>query len=59
MNFRFSETVSTIIPLIAPLSKDTEPVVKQHLVEQLRYIAKVCIEGSNIHFIPCLVFTDK
>jgi hypothetical protein len=40
---RFAETVATIIPLIAPLSKDTEPVVKQHLVEQLRYLAKVRI----------------
>lgn len=41
----FSETVSTIIPLIAALSKDIEPVVKQHLVEQLRYIAKVLLSS--------------
>lgn len=38
---RFRETVDSIIPLIEPLSKDTEPVVKQHLVEQLRHLAKV------------------
>jgi hypothetical protein len=38
---RFAETVSTIVPLLGPLSKDSEPVVKQHFVEQLRYLAKV------------------
>lgn len=40
-SIRFTKTVATIIPLIEPLSKDAEPVVKQHLVEQLRYLAKV------------------
>lgn len=40
-NYRFRETVDSIIPLIEALSKDTEPVVKQHLVEQLRHLAKV------------------
>lgn len=38
---RFAETVSSIVPLLAPLSKDIEPVVKQHLAEQLKYLAKV------------------
>lgn len=40
---RFNETVATIIPLIGPLSKDVAPVVKQHLVEQLKTLAEVII----------------
>ena len=44
LNFnRFAQTVETIIPLLEPLSKDVEPVVKQHLVEQIKYLAKVRI----------------
>jgi hypothetical protein len=46
MHTRFDETLSTIIPLIEPLSKDVEPVVKQHLVEQLKGLSKV--QGYNI-----------
>lgn len=38
---RFNETVATIIPLVVPLSKDVAPVVKQHLVEQLKSLAEV------------------
>jgi hypothetical protein len=52
LTFRFAETVATIIPLIEPLSKDLEPVVKQHLVEQLRHLAKVpydCCLTVRIH----------
>lgn len=37
----YEETVTNIIPLLEPLSKDTEPVVKQHLVEQMKLLAKV------------------
>jgi hypothetical protein len=37
----FDQFVETIIPLLEPLSKDVEPVVKQHLVEQLKLLAKV------------------
>jgi len=43
----YTESVRTLIPLIEPLSKDTEPVVKQHLVEQLRHIAKFCSETGG------------
>eukprot|EP00598_Pedospumella_elongata_P001916 CAMPEP_0184975594 /NCGR_PEP_ID=MMETSP1098-20130426/6808_1 /TAXON_ID=89044 /ORGANISM="Spumella elongata, Strain CCAP 955/1" /LENGTH=832 /DNA_ID=CAMNT_0027498353 /DNA_START=285 /DNA_END=2783 /DNA_ORIENTATION=+ len=43
----FRETVDSIIPLIEALSKDTEPVVKQHLVEQLRHLAKFCKEAGG------------
>jgi hypothetical protein len=38
---RFPQTVETIIPLLEALSKDVEPVVKQHLVEQIKNLAKV------------------
>lgn len=38
----FDSMVMTIIPLLEPLSKDIEPVVKQHLVEQLKFVAKIC-----------------
>lgn len=38
---RFDKTLETIVPLLEPLSRDNEPVVKQHLVEQLRIFAKV------------------
>lgn len=41
-NIGFAQTVETIIPLLEPLSKDVEPVVKQHLVEQIKYLAKFC-----------------
>lgn len=43
----FEETVRTIVPLIEPLSKDSESVVKQHLVEQLRYLAKFCQDNGD------------
>mmetsp|Transcript_9745 Transcript_9745/g.21862 ORF Transcript_9745/g.21862 Transcript_9745/m.21862 type:complete len:880 (+) Transcript_9745:241-2880(+) len=43
----YAETAASLIPLIGPLSKDVEPVVKQHLVEQLRYIAKFCCEAGG------------
>ena len=39
---RFSESVVHVIPLLEPLSKDGEAVVRQHLVEQLKSLAKVC-----------------
>lgn len=37
----FFDTIHTIIPLLEPLSRDVEAVVKQHLVEQLKTLAKV------------------
>lgn len=37
----FDQFYETIIPLLEPLSKDVEPVVKQHLVEQVKHLAKV------------------
>lgn len=44
----FEQTVETIIPLLDPLSKDMEPVVKQHLVEQVKHIAKfLCSAGGE------------
>eukprot|EP00981_Chlorochromonas_danica_P015712 scaffold14367_cov250-Ochromonas_danica.AAC.8 len=36
----FQQTVATIVPLLDALAKDGEPVVKQHLVEQLKHLAK-------------------
>jgi len=44
----FDETLATIIPLVEPLSKDVEPVVKQHLVEQVKYLAKYCKEFGGV-----------
>lgn len=37
----------TIIPLLESLSKDQEAVVKQHLVEQLKILAKFCVEEGG------------
>ncbi len=46
--------VATIIPLIQSLSKDVEPVVKQHLVEQLKGLAKVwCLMRGSYSFNHC------
>ncbi len=39
----YKETAATLLPLLEPLSKDVEPVVKQHLVEQLKALAKFCV----------------
>lgn len=46
-NIGFDKTVETIVPLLEPLSKDSEPVVKQHLVEQLRMFAKFCCSSGG------------
>lgn len=44
--------METIVPLLDALSKDVEPVVKQHLVEQIKYLAKVKVflEDSDFPF---------
>lgn len=44
---RFQQTVATIVPLLDALSKDSEPVVKQHLVEQLKHLAKFFFEKGG------------
>eukprot|EP01038_Epipyxis_sp_PR26KG_P007407 gene7407-10096_t len=47
----FNETVANIIPLLEPLSKDVEPVVKQQLVEQLKKISKsLCADGGEVGY---------
>lgn len=46
-NVGFGETSASLIPLLEPLSKDVEPVVKQHLVEQLKILAKFCVETGG------------
>eukprot|EP00599_Poterioochromonas_sp_BG-1_P001708 CAMPEP_0173150372 /NCGR_PEP_ID=MMETSP1105-20130129/10924_1 /TAXON_ID=2985 /ORGANISM="Ochromonas sp., Strain BG-1" /LENGTH=793 /DNA_ID=CAMNT_0014065501 /DNA_START=238 /DNA_END=2619 /DNA_ORIENTATION=+ len=43
----FDLTVETIVPLIDALSKDVEPVVKQHLVEQIKLLAKFCCSAGG------------
>jgi serine/threonine-protein phosphatase 4 regulatory subunit 1 len=47
-NVGFNQFVETIIPLLDPLSKDVEPVVKQHLVEQIKLLSKYsCSAGAE------------
>ena len=43
----YEETSLTLIPLLEPLSKDIEPVIKQHLVEQLKDLANLCISTGG------------
>lgn len=40
--------MQTILPLLEPLSRDTEAVVKQHLGEQLKILAKVCSTAAML-----------
>jgi hypothetical protein len=40
--YRFDKTQEFILPLIGELSMDSEPAVKQHLVEQMKLLAYVC-----------------
>jgi len=42
---RFAAAVSNVLPLLVKLSQDPEPVVRQHLVEQLKALAKVCVNS--------------
>lgn len=41
IHHRYPEAKSKIVPLLEILSNDTEPAVKQHLIEQLAPLAKV------------------
>mmetsp|Transcript_7090 Transcript_7090/g.7346 ORF Transcript_7090/g.7346 Transcript_7090/m.7346 type:complete len:847 (-) Transcript_7090:79-2619(-) len=45
----FNATKDNIIPLLSPLSKDSEPAVRQHLCEQLIPLSKFCTQygGSD------------
>lgn len=43
----YAEAVQIILPLLEPLSRDTEAVVKQHLGDQLKILAKFCIEQGG------------
>eukprot|EP01041_Mallomonas_annulata_P008877 gene8877-18379_t len=44
----FANTRDHIIPLLVPLSKDSEPAVRQHLCEQLIPLSKFCLaEGGH------------
>ena len=43
----FVETINQIVPLLDDLSLDSEPAVKQHLVEQLNLISKFCAKNGE------------
>eukprot|EP00597_Dinobryon_sp_UTEXLB2267_P016962 CAMPEP_0201113584 /NCGR_PEP_ID=MMETSP0812-20130820/77925_1 /ASSEMBLY_ACC=CAM_ASM_000668 /TAXON_ID=98059 /ORGANISM="Dinobryon sp., Strain UTEXLB2267" /LENGTH=916 /DNA_ID=CAMNT_0047377135 /DNA_START=265 /DNA_END=3015 /DNA_ORIENTATION=- len=43
----FAAAVSNVLPLLEPLSQDLEPVVRQHLVEQLKALAKFLVEHGE------------
>lgn len=43
----YADTVQSILPLLEPLSKDTEAVIKQHVGEQIKLLAKFCIEQGG------------
>jgi serine/threonine-protein phosphatase 4 regulatory subunit 1 len=47
LSIGYAETVQSILPLLEPLSRDTEAVVKQHLGDQLKILAKFCIEQGG------------
>ena len=48
--YRFWETNLHILPLLAQISIDTEPAVRQHLVEQLAPLSQVGI--NSVIYIP-------
>lgn len=41
-NVGFWETYAQILPLLAPIARDSEPAVRQHLLEQLAPLAQFC-----------------
>ena len=43
----FGDTLSLIVPLLEDLSFDSEPAVKQHLVEQLSLVSKFCAQAQH------------
>ena len=42
INVGFIETNAQILPLLSPISRDSEPAVRQHLLEQLFPLAQFC-----------------
>ena len=42
INVGFVETNAQILPLLSPISRDSEPAVRQHLLEQLFPLAQFC-----------------
>lgn len=43
-----------MLPLLAPLAEDTEPLVRQHLAEQLAGVAAVCAGGGEVGYAALL-----
>eukprot|EP01031_Cornospumella_fuschlensis_P037207 gene37207-45162_t len=50
----FPLTLQTLIPLLDPLIKDAEHVVRQHLVEQLKHLSKIAFTDGGEEGYRCI-----